>query len=243
MARLVGLVADEPLVTLTGPGGSGKTRLALEVGRSVQRRGDIVWLAQLATISDGGLVASVVGTSLGLGGEDGASLDQLLTDPELLSGLLVLDNCEHLILPCGELVLRLLGAAPGLRILATSREPLGVVGERVWPVQPLAVPTDVSLPYDELTSVESVELLVDRLRLLHPDLGLGRHDALALARICRALDGLPLAIELAASRLRSLSVGQLADRLDDQLGVLRRQRAAVGEDARHRSLRLTLDWS
>jgi predicted ATPase/class 3 adenylate cyclase len=243
MARLVGLVADEPLVTLTGPGGSGKTRLALEVGRSVQRRGDIVWLAQLATISDGGLVASVVGASLGLGGEYGASLDQLLTDPELLSGLLVLDNCEHLILPCGELVLRLLGAAPGLRILATSREPLGVVGERVWPVQPLAVPTDVSLPYDELTSVESVELLVDRLRLLHPDLGLGRHDALALARICRALDGLPLAIELAACRLRSLSVGQLADRLDDQLGVLRRRRAAVGEDARHRSLRLTLDWS
>jgi predicted ATPase/class 3 adenylate cyclase len=243
IARLVGLVAEEPLVTLTGPGGSGKTRLAIEVARSAQRRGDIVWLAQLATISDGGLVAGVVATSLGLGSEEAASLDQLLAEPELLSGLLVLDNCEHLIRTCGELVLRLLGAAPGLRILATSREPLGVAGERVWPVEPLAVPADVSLPYDELMSVESVELLVDRVGLLRPDLGLGQGDAHALARICRALDGLPLAIELAACRLRSLSLGQLADRLDDQLEVLTRQRAAVGEDARHRSLRLTLDSS
>jgi predicted ATPase/class 3 adenylate cyclase len=243
ITRLVGLVADEPLITLTGPGGSGKTRLALEVARSTQRRGDVVWLAQLATISDAGLVASVIGASLGLGGEQGASLDQLLAEPELLSGLLVLDNCEHLIQPSAELVLRLLRAAPELRVLATSREPLGLAGERVWPVQPLAVPTDLSIPYDELASVESVALLVDRIRLVRPDWELRDEEPVALARICRAVDGLPLAIELAAGRLRSLSVSNLADRLDDQLAVLTRQRAAVGEDARHRSLRLTLDWS
>jgi predicted ATPase/class 3 adenylate cyclase len=243
IARLVGLVADEPLITLTGPGGSGKTRLALEVARSTQRRGVVVWLAQLATISDAGLVASVVGASLGLGGEEGASLDQLLAEPGPLSGLLVLDNCEHLIEPSAELVLRLLRAAPELRVLATSREPLGLAGERVWPVQPLAVPADVSIPREELVSVESVALLVDRVRLVRPDWELRDDEPVALARICRAVDGLPLAIELAAGRLRSLSVGNLADRLDDQLAVLTRQRAAVGEDARHRSLRLTLDWS
>jgi predicted ATPase/class 3 adenylate cyclase len=243
ITRLVDLVADEPLVTLTGPGGSGKTRLALEVARTTQRLGGVVWLAQLASISDAGLVAGVVGASLGLGGEDGASLDQLLAEPELLSGLLVLDNCEHLIQPSAELVLRLLRAAPELRVLATSREPLGLAGEQVWPVQPLAVPPDVSMPYDKLTSVESVALLVDRIRLVRPDPELRDEEPAALARICRALDGLPLAIELAAGRLRSLSVGNLADRLDDQLAVLTRQRAAVGDDARHRSLRLTLDWS
>ena len=243
ITRLVALVADERLVTLTGPGGSGKTRLALEVARTTQRRGDAVWFAQLASISDAGLVASVVGASLGLGGEEDASLDQLLAEPGLLSGLLVLDNCEHLIEPSAGLVLRLLGAAPELRVLATSREPLGVAGERVWPVQPLAVPPDISLPSAELMAFESVALLVDRIRLVRPDPELGDAELAALARVCRALDGLPLAIELAAGRLRSLSVANLTDRLDDQLALLARQRAAAGDDARHRSLRLTLSWS
>lgn len=243
VAELVELVADEPLVTLTGPGGSGKTRLALEVARNAQRRGSVVWLAQLATISDPELLAGVVGTSLGLGGQEAASLDQLLSEPELLSGLLVLDNCEHLVQRCAELVLGLLGAAPDLRVLATSREPLGLAGERLWPVQPLAVPTEESTHYDELASVESVELLVDRIRLVRPDLDLGDDDTVALVRTCRALDGLPLAIELAAVRLRSLSLAQLADRLDRQLTVLTRNRSATGDDARHRSLRVTLGWS
>ncbi len=144
---------------------------------------------------------------------------------------------------CAALDRGLLAAAPELRVLATSREPLGLAGERVWPVRPLEVPDESLRDRDQLARVESVQLLLDRARAVRPDLEVGDDDVAAVVRICRALDGMPLAIELAAGRLRSLSFADLAERLGDQLKVLARHRSAGRDDARHRTLRMTLDWS
>jgi predicted ATPase/class 3 adenylate cyclase len=240
--RLLGLVEDERLVTLTGPGGSGKTRLAMEAARDATSRGEVVWLVELAPLRDGGLVAQTVATAVGV--EDGPDpLGALQTSPELLSGLLVLDNCEHVLDACAALTGRLLANGPDLRVLATSREPLGLVGEQVWPVQPLDVPDESLRKHEQLTQVESVQLLLDRARAVRPDLKVDHADVVPIVQICRSLDGVPLAIELAAGRLRSLSFVDLAARLGDQLAVLARQRSAAEDDSRHRTLRMTLDWS
>jgi predicted ATPase/DNA-binding SARP family transcriptional activator len=242
LEHLVGLVGDERLVTLTGPGGSGKTRLAFEVARDAARRGAVVWLAELAPLRDGGLVAQTVATAIGLA--DGSDpLEQLLAQSEQLDGLLVLDNCEHLLDDCAALIGTLLAAAPGLWVLATSREPLGLTGEHVWPVKPLEVPDESTPDVAELAQVESVELLMDRARAVRPDLEVGPDDVTSLVRVCRALDGIPLAIELAAGRLRSLSLTDLASRLGNQPTILARHRSAGTDEARHRTLRMTLDWS
>jgi len=156
---------------------------------------------------------------------------------------LVLDNCEHLLGACAALVERLLAAAPELRLLATSREPLGLVGERVWPVGSLELPDASLRNLEQLSRVESVQLLFDRAQAVRPDLEVDGGDVASVVQICRALDGLPLAIELAAGRLRSMSLAGLAARLGDQLTVLARRRSAGRDDARHQTLRLTLDWS
>ena len=242
LERLVELVERERLVTLTGAGGSGKTRLALEVAMDAARGGEVVWLAELAPLREGGLVAQTVATAMG--GDDGPEpLDRLLAGAERLDGVLVLDNCEHLLDACTALTARLLGAAPGLRVLATSREALGLDGERLWPVRPLDVPDQARQDPEELARVESVQLLMDRARSVRPDLKVCDEDVASVVQICRALEGMPLAIELVAGRLRSLSFADLAARLGDQLTVLARHRPTAGDDARHRSLRLTLDWS
>jgi predicted ATPase/DNA-binding SARP family transcriptional activator len=242
LEHLVGLVEDERLVTLTGPGGSGKTRLAFETARDATRRGAVVWLAELAPLRDGELVAQAVAAAVGL--EDGPDpLGQLLAQSEQLDGLLVLDNCEHLLDDCTELIGTLLASAPGLRVLATSREALGLTGERVWPVRPLEVPDESTPDVAELAQVESVELLLDRARAVRPEFDMGADDVRSVVRVCRALDGIPLAIELAAGRLRSLSLADLASRLGNQPAVLARHRSAGTDDARHRTLRMTLGWS
>jgi predicted ATPase/DNA-binding SARP family transcriptional activator len=242
LERLVELAERERLVTLTGPGGGGKTRLAVELARDAQRRGQVVWLTEMAPVRDGELVAQTVATAVGVG--DGPDpVEQLLGQPERLDGLLVLDNCEHLLDDCAALTGTLLAAAPGLRVLATSREPLGLTGERVWPVKPLEVPDESTLDLAELAQVESVELLMDRARAVQPDLQVDAEDTKSVVRVCRALDGIPLAIELAAGRLRSLSLGDLASRLGNQPAVLARPRQSGLDDARHQTLRLTLDWS
>jgi predicted ATPase/DNA-binding SARP family transcriptional activator len=242
LEHLVGLVEDERLVTLTGPGGSGKTRLAFEAAREATRRGAVVWLAELAPLRDGGLVAQTVATAIGLA--DGPDpLEQLLAQSEQLDGLLLLDNCEHLLDDCAALIGTLLAAAPGLWVLATSREPLGLTGEHAWPVKPLEVPDESTPDVAELAQVESVELLMDRARAVRPDLEVGPDDVTSLVRVCRALDGIPLAIELAAGRLRSLSLTDLASRLGNQPAILARHRSGGTDDARHRTLRMTLDWS
>ncbi len=242
LEKLAGLLRAQRLVTLTGPGGSGKTRLALELARQATVRGEAAWLVELAPLHDGELVAEAVANAVGLSGGPDA-LDDLLAHPELLAGVLVLDNCEHLLGSCSTLTERTLAAAPELRVLATSREPLGLAGERVWPVTPLAVPDEAHRDLDVLLGVESVDLLLDRARAIRPDLELGRDDVASIVQICRQLDGMPLAIELAAGRLRSLSLGDLAARLGDQLAILARHRSAGRDGARHRTLRMTLDWS
>jgi predicted ATPase/class 3 adenylate cyclase len=240
--HLVGLAETERLVTLTGPGGAGKTRLALEVAADAERRGEQVWLAELAPLEGGDLVAQAVATAVGL--ETGPDpLDSLVGHAARLTGLLVLDNCEHVLGASRTLTERLLSAASGLRVLATSREPLGLMGEQVWPVGPLTVPDASVRDASELSGVESVELLLDRARAVRPGLAIDDEHAAPVVQICRALDGVPLAIELAAGRLRSLSLADLAARLDDQLAVLTRPQPVAAAEARHRTLRMTLNWS
>ena len=241
--QLVALVEDHRLVTLTGPGGCGKTRLALEVAGSATRRGELVWLVELAPLREEQSVALATGIAVGIepGGRD--PIDSLVAQPELLAGLLVLDNCEHLLDACAALTERLLAVAPQLRVLATSREPLGLAGEQAWPVRPLRLPDESLRDREHLVQVESVELLLDRARAVRPDLDVTNHDVASVVQICRVLDGMPLAIELAAGRLRSLSFADLAERLGNQLAVLARHRPAGRGEARHRTLRTTLDWS
>jgi predicted ATPase/class 3 adenylate cyclase len=240
--RLGDLIRNNQLVTLTGPGGSGKSRLALEVARHAGRAGLRVWLAELAPVRDPAVVAQAVATAIGL--ETGPDpLDDLLALGDALAGVLVLDNCDHLVAACSAVTEQLVAAAPELRVLATSREPLRVAGEREWPVRSLGVPHEAVTDREELADVESVQLLMDRARAVRPDLEIGHDDVTSVVRICRALDGVPLAIELAAGRLRSVGFAELEVRLGDQLAVLARPGSGGGDDARHRSLRRTLDWS
>jgi predicted ATPase/class 3 adenylate cyclase len=241
--QLVELVEQHRLVTLTGPGGSGKTRLALEVAGSATRRGEVVWLVELAPLREGQTVALAVAVAGGIEPGGGDPLDELMARPELLAGLLVLDNCEHLLDACAALAERLLAVAPKLRVLATSREPLGLAGEQAWPVRPLRLPDESLRDREHLVQIESAELLLDRARAVRPDLEVSDDDVASVVQICRVLDGMPLAIELAAGRLRSLSFADLAERLGNQLAVLARHRSAGRDEARHRTLRTTLDWS
>ncbi|MDX8031355.1 BTAD domain-containing putative transcriptional regulator [Lentzea sp. BCCO 10_0856] len=226
------LVADHRLTTLTGPGGSGKTRLATETARTLL--GDLpdgAWLVELAAVGTDADVAQATLTGLGLRDallgeasnlEPGDRLVAAIRDREML---LVLDNCEHVIESAAALAHRLLGECPRLRVLATSREPLGITGEMLWPVEPLALP-------------EAVRLLTDRSVAVRKNLA---GDAQTMERVCRALDGMPLAIELAAARLRTMSIEQLADRLDDRFRLLTGgSRTAL---PRHRTLRAMVDWS
>jgi NB-ARC domain len=207
------------LVTLTGIGGCGKTRLALQAAAdALDAYPDGVWLAELAPLSEPSLVEQQLATVLGIreaaatSGPGGRTLTGRLVD-HLASRrtLVLLDNCEHLVAACAALSMRLVSSCRGLTVLATSREPLGVAGEVTFGVPPLAVD---SLDPGEVGGVEAVRLFVDRARLVDPDFALTAENAAAVASICRRLDGIPLAIELAAAPTRSLSP-QLDARLGD----------------------------
>jgi predicted ATPase/DNA-binding SARP family transcriptional activator len=247
------------LVTVVGPGGAGKTTVAVEVARQqVDRHPDGVWLVELATLRDPAPLAEVVAATLGLddeaagpGGPPPAErLAEFVGDKGLL---LVLDNCEHLVGACAELAQRLLRAGPGVRVLATSREVLGVAGEAVWPVPPLAVPDDQAAPEDlagpdadgaapeALAGYDAVRLFVERAAAADPGFTLDAASAPAVAELCRRLDGLPLAIELAAARVRVLPVAEIAARLEDRFRLL--TGGGRTADARQRTLRATVDWS
>jgi predicted ATPase/DNA-binding SARP family transcriptional activator len=236
------LMARARQVTLVGIGGAGKTRLALELARrATDSLADGVAFVDLATVTDPSLVPGTVARALGLGGTavEGAvpAIVEYIRGTEIL---LVLDNCEHLRDGVADLVERLLTAASELRILATSREVLGVPGEAVYSVPPLALPGIDEEPRAVLES-DAVRLLVDRATLSRPDLRLNPSTSATAARICRDLEGLPLAIELAAARSNVLSLDEIARRVEDRFGFLVSNRRS--SEARHTALRSTMDWS
>ena len=240
------------LLTLTGTGGLGKTRLALEVARDlVGAYPDGVWLVELAPLSEGKLLPQAVADALSVEELPGRSLADALVDALRKKQLLVvLDNCEHLIGAAARLADVLLSSCPHLRIVATSREALGVEGEFVWRVEPLSVP---DAPRDgdrdahrapaagELERYDAVRLFVERARRYAPQLELGSENAGAVAQICRGLEGMPLAIELVAARMDVLAEEQIAERLDRALGML--TSGIRTANPRHQTLRATLSWS
>ncbi|WP_460440540.1 ATP-binding protein [Amycolatopsis stemonae] len=242
-ARVRRLLGEARLVTLTGPGGVGKTRLAGRVASSVTRAfpGGVA-TAGLAGLRDGSLVTRTLADCLGL--HDTAArtgLDTLLAHLRDRRALLVLDNCEHLVADCAELADVLLRQCPDLVVLATSRCSLGVAGERITPVAPLAVPPENVRTVDAAIGYDAVRLFVDRAAEVLPSFRFAEDDVAAVVGLCRQLDGLPLAVELAAARIRALSPGQIADRTSRSLALLTTGARSLPE--RHRSLRATIEWS
>lgn len=247
LATVRELVAEHRLTTLIGPGGSGKTRLATETARTLL--GDLpdgAWLVELAAIGADGDVAQATLAALGL--RDGLLGDTPSAEPtdRVIAAirerevLLILDNCEHVIESAAAFAHRVLGECRRLRILATSREPLGITGEALWHVVPLAFPDRHADPR-EIESSPAVRLLRDRASAVRKDFVADEATLATMARVCRVLDGMPLAIELAAARLRTMSIDQLANRLDDRFRLLTGgSRTAL---PRHRTLRAMVDWS
>ncbi|MET7330444.1 BTAD domain-containing putative transcriptional regulator [Nonomuraea sp. NPDC005650] len=236
------------LVTLTGAGGAGKTRLATETARTMLTEvPDGAWLVELAALRAGGELAQAALTAIGLRDQAllgdaraGEPMDRLIAAVRERAILLILDNCEHMIEAAAAFADRLLGECRRLRIVATSREPLGITGEVLWQVEPLALPEQGADPAEAGAS-PAVRLLRDRAELVRKDIGSDAHTLATMARICRALDGMPLAIELAAARLRTMSLDQLARRLDDRFRLLTSgSRTAL---PRHKTLRAVVDWS
>ncbi|MEU9123588.1 LuxR C-terminal-related transcriptional regulator [Streptomyces sp. NPDC048506] len=231
------------LVTLTGVGGVGKTRLALQVSRQLRRAfPDGVWLAALAELGEPELLALSVTQALGMRGsgpDPMAELVDYLRDKRLL---LVLDNCEHLVGACAALVARVLPECPEVRVLATSREPLGIGGECTIVVAPLAVPdADRAFTVGEGRGYEAVTLFAQRAAAAAPGFAVTADNHRAVASLCRRLDGVPLAIELAAVRMRALPVEQILARLDDRYELLARRHPAPS--SRHQSMRAAVEWS
>jgi predicted ATPase/DNA-binding SARP family transcriptional activator len=265
VAQVAALTGEHRLVTLTGPGGVGKTRLAAEVAARVAAgpHGG-VWLVELAPLSDPDDVPYAALTAAGIrdgslagsgGGEPGPPpaaaepapdpSSRLVSGLRERSGLVVLDNCEHLIDAVAALADAVLSGCPGIRVLAASREALGITGETVFPVPPLPVPPDHGdgggRELAEITAAASVRLLADRARAVRPGFAVTSANAADVARICRVLDGMPLAIELAAARLRTMSPAQLTGRLSDRFALLTSgSRTAL---PRHQTLRAMVEWS
>src|SRR6478735_4553929 len=244
LAELGRLLERTRLLTLTGPGGAGKTRLAVELAHgqvASSRWADGVWLVELAGVTHGDGVPSAVGGALDLSLEGNRPWIPALVD-QLSSRaiLLILDNCEHVLDAVVPLATELLARCPDLVIVATSREPLGHSGEIAWRVPSLELPGDDNAP-DRLARLESVQLFVERARQASPTFVLDAATASPVAEICRRLDGIPLALELAAVRVVHLSVAQLAARLGDALTVLSRR--GRGHPDRQQTLAATLDWS
>ncbi|MEV6923444.1 BTAD domain-containing putative transcriptional regulator [Dactylosporangium sp. NPDC051485] len=242
LTELAALVGAQRLVSLTGVGGVGKTRLALEVARTVQGEfRDGAWLVELAAV-DGGVeaVADAVAGALGIrdaAGGNATTVDRLAAALRPRRLLLVLDNCEHVINAAATLTGRLLAAAPELRVLATSREPLRIAAELVWPVPPLDLPADGGDPGD----AAAMRLFLARAAAAHRGFELQPANAALIGDLCRRLDGIPLALELAATRLRGLGIERLVAGLDDRFRLL-----SVGDrsaPARQQTLSATIDWS
>lgn len=238
------LLLAERFVTLTGPGGTGKTRLSLQIGAELlELFPDGVWLVELVSLGDPTLVVQTVAHTLGVRESSGRPLLSLMTN--YLRGkdmLLILDNCEHLVDACAQLVTSLLQAAPTLFVLASSREALGIGGEVAYRVPSLSTP-DMRHPppVESMSQYEAVRLFIERAESVQPGFTVTRENAPAIAQICHRLEGIPLAIELAAVRIKLLRVEQIAARLDDRFRLLTGgSRTAM---PRHQTLRALIDWS
>ena len=244
MGELRSLLTGTRLLTLTGSGGCGKTRLAIELAKRLLRNyPDGVWFAELAPLMDPALAPKSVANALGIKEQPDQSLTETLVNYlQDKTTLLVLDNCEHLLAACAELVDRLLHGCAALQIVATGREVLGIAGETTYLVPSLSIPNGRKLTRAaELADYESVQLFVDRAKAAKPAFALSDDNAQPIVQICKRLDGIPLAIELAAARVRALSVKQIATRLDDSFRLLTGgSRTAL---PRHQTLRATIDWS
>jgi predicted ATPase len=238
------LLSASRFLTLTGSGGAGKTRLALQVAaEALEGFPDGVWLVELAALSDPSLVPKMVASALDVPEQPGRALTGTLADSlRGKSVLVILDNCEHLVAACAHLTTALLRACPRLRILATSREALGVAGETTWRVPSLSIPDPQCLPsLDRLTEYEAVRLFIDRALASAPQFAVTSGNAAAVAQVCHRLDGIPLALELAAARVKVLAVEQIAARLDDRFRLLTGgSRTAL---PRQQTLRAAMDWS
>jgi class 3 adenylate cyclase len=232
LRRVTAAVPQHRLVTLVGPGGVGKTRLALESAALLRDEfPDGVWCVELAPLSEPDAVVHAVATTLGVRPEPGQPVaDSVVSALRSRRTLLVLDNCEHVVEAASEVAATVGRNAPGVAILATSREPLRVDGEQLWPVEPLDPASD------------AVELFAERAASVDPSLRLLEQDHQAVVGLCTALDGIPLAIELAAGRLRSMTVDELNERLDDRFRVLRRP-GGRGAEARQETLMSTVQRS
>ncbi|MGZ4136749.1 MAG: BTAD domain-containing putative transcriptional regulator, partial [Actinomycetota bacterium] len=252
LIELARLLERNRLLSLTGPGGSGKTRLAIELGRRiVDEHPDGVWLVELGRVTDPGDVARAVASVLdagGVGGTAGAGTPRggSPTDriDERLRGrdaVLILDNCEHLVAPVAELARSILEEHEAVRILATSREPLGVPGEVRWPVQTLRVASRATGDVRDLLGSEAVRLFVDRAKAANPSFELTDENASSVVEVCRRLDGLPLALELAAARVSALPVATIADALRDRFHLL--TASSKSGPLRQQTLRAAADWS
>jgi predicted ATPase len=237
---------EHRLVTLTGPGGVGKTSLAVEAARAaVEEHSDGAWIVELAPIRDPARVAEAVAEAVGLRssefeGRSKSTLSFLESQLRRRELLLVLDNCEHLTAAVGELVVAVLSSCAGVRLLATSREPLGVPGESVLEVAPLSLPGRHA-KIQELEQADAVRLFVERAKAIRDDLELDEATLRAIAEVCARLDGLPLALELAAARLRTLSPAEIAERLADRFALLGRGPEVIAE--RQRTLAGVVGWS
>src|ERR1700733_11372335 len=230
-------------VTLCGAGGIGKTRLLLRLLAALADDSpDGTWFVELGDLRQAELVVSRVATAIGVAEEPGVPLIETLTDALRTRRLLLaLDNCEHLIEACASLCQRLLAGSPGLQVVATSREALRVAAEAVWQVPPLALPPVGLTSAPELAAYDAVRLFADRAAAAVPGFSLGPANVSSVVAVCRALDGLPLAIELAAARVRVLSVDQIASRLGDRFHLL-----TTGDRTappRQQTLRAAIDWS
>jgi predicted ATPase/class 3 adenylate cyclase len=237
------LLRNTRLVTLSGMGGLGKTRLSLQIAAEViGAYPDGVWFIELAPLADARLVPQAIASALGIREDGGEALvDALVRHVADKCLLLLLDNCEHLVEACADLAHRLLQAGPRVAIIATSRERLNVAGERTYAIPSLPVPGTNDTNVDALPRFEVVRLFLDRASAVQSGFRLSKENAQAVATICRSLEGIPLAIELAAARARSLSVKEIAARLSDRLRLL----AGGSRNGlpHHQTLRASIDWS
>ncbi len=246
IADATALLSKTRLLMLTGAGGSGKTRLSLQIAADVSDAyPDGAWFVELAPLSDPALVVQTVAQVLGIKEQAGQTIGQTVAEQlKEKKMLLLLDNCEHLLSACAQFVAALLRACPTVTILATSREPLGVGGEITFRVPSLSLPTVAQATLatvDSLSQFEAVRLFIERAQSVKPDFTVTNQSAPALAQLCYRLDGIPLAIELAAARARSLAVEQINDRLDIRFRIL-----TGGDKAalpRQQTLRALIDWS